>query len=151
MIHAQNMVTKVMVSNVNTTNGNTTSGFLDTLNCDYATIVVALAAITTAGVASADGVTVKVLESTDTNVSNATAITGISDITGKKNGGEGLYHIDTKTRKRYLFTRIVPGTSGVTNEPVTATVVGMTSRRAQAPTSTSDMVTTGTNDWVTIL
>lgn len=150
-IQAQAATHKVMINNVNTTAGNTTSGYIDCLGADYCTVHVALAAITTAGTASADGVTVKILDSVDTNVSNAAAISTIANVTGKKNGGEGLYHIPVGTgRARYIFCRIVPGTSGVSNEPVTATVIGSVSRKEKGPASTSDMVTTGTNDWVTI-
>lgn len=150
-IQAQNAKHKMMITPVNTTAGATTSGYIDCLGADYCTIHVALAAMITAGHASSNGVTIKVLESVDTNVSNASAISGIADVTGKKDGGEGLYHIAMGTgRKRYIFTRIIPGTSGVSNEATISAVIGSVSRNEKGPASTSDMVTTGTNDWVTI-
>ena len=151
MIPSQATTQKLLINNVNTTAGNTTSGYLDCLGGDYASIHVALAAMATAGHSSSNGVTIKVLESTDTNVSNATAITGVSDVTGKKDGGQGCYQIPRGAgTKRYLFVRIIPGTAGVSNEAAYSTVIGSLSRKEFGPKTTSDLVSTGTNDWAVV-
>lgn len=135
------------ISPAGVTNGATSAVNIDTMGADYATIRVALSNIVTTGVASADGVTVKLTESVDTNSSNAT--TFVADKTAIKFGREIRYEIDTRLRKRYLRLSVIPGTSGVTNEPVTAVAFATLTRKEQTPASTSDLVA-GTNDAVVI-
>lgn len=129
------------------TNGNTAAVNIDTLGADYATIRVALGRAATGTIASADGTTVKLTESADTNASNAT--TFVADKTAIKVSQEVLYHVDTRSRKRYLRLSIIPGTSGVSNEIVTCAAFATLGRLEAAPTSTSGMVNT-TNDQVVI-
>ncbi len=143
MIHAQNMTDTLVISPASVTNGATSAVNIDTSGADWATIRVLLANITTTGVASADGVTVKLTESNDTNASNAT--TFVADRTGIKFGREVRYEVDTRIRKKYLRLSVIPGTSGVTNEPVTVAAVATLSRLESTPTSATAMVA-GTND-----
>jgi hypothetical protein len=147
MIHALNAPDTLCISPAGITAGATSAVNIDTLGADWATIRVALSNIVTTGVASADGVTVKLTESVDTNSSNAT--TFVADRTGIKFGREIRYEVDTRTRKRYLRLSVIPGTSGVSNEPVTACAFSTLSRKAAAPASTSDLIA-GTNDAVVI-
>lgn len=147
MVPALAVTDKLVVSPAGVTNGATSDNTIDTLASDWVTIRVLLSNIVTTGTASADGVTVKLTEMDDTNVSNAT--TFVADKTGIKFGREIRYEVDTRARKRYLRLQVIPGTSGVTNEPVTAAVLATFGRREQAPASTSVMVT-GTNDAVVL-
>lgn len=150
MIQSQAMKDTLVLNSVGITNGATNqTNAIDTQGCDYVTIRVALTNIVSATIASTDGVTIKLQESDDTNITNAVAITAIANKTGLKTARALRYEIDTKSRKRYLFPIITPGTSGVTNEPVTATVYATISRMEFAPGSTSDMVA-GTQDVVII-
>jgi len=147
MIHSQSHTDTMAISPAAITNGATSAVNIDTLGADYATIRVGLSNIAQATIASADGVTVKLTESDDTNASNAT--TFVADRTGIKFGREVRYEVDTRARKRYLRLSVIPGTSGATNEPVTAVAFATLSRKEQAPASTATMVA-GTNDAVVI-
>jgi trehalose-6-phosphatase len=148
MIHAQNGKDVVALSPASVTAGATAAVNIDTKGADYATIRVAYALGNTATIASSDGVTVKLTESTDTNPSNAT--TFVADKTGGKLSREVLYHIDTKTtRKRYLRLSVIPGTSGVSNETAVVAAFATLTRNENSPTATNDMVG-GTSDFVVI-
>jgi uncharacterized protein YpuA (DUF1002 family) len=145
MIQALAMTDKLEISPAGVTNGATASAAIDTLGADWATIRVALSNIVTTGTASANGVTVSLKESVDSNASNAT--TFVADQTAIKFGREIRYECDTRTRKRYLILQVAPGTAGVTNEPVSCAAFSTLSRKEQAPASTSAM-TGGSNDAV---
>lgn len=145
MIHALSMTDKLQITPAGVTNGATASAAIDTLGADWATIRVALSNIVTTGTASADGVTVSLKESVDSNASNAT--TFVANQTAIKFGREVRYECDTRTRKRYLILQVTPGTSGVSNEPVSCAAFSTLSRLEQAPASTSAM-TGGSNDAV---
>ncbi len=149
MVHTQNHTDTLAISPASVTNGATSAVNIDTLGADYATIRVALSNIATTGTASADGVTVKLTECDNTNTSAFVAISTIADRTAIKFGREIRYEVNTKYRKRYLRLSVIPGTSGVTNEPVTVAAFATLSRVDQSPASTSTMVA-GTNDAVVI-
>ncbi len=148
MIQSQAMADTLMISPQGITAAATASATLDCIGAAYATIRVALSNIVTTGTASANGVTVQLKESNDTNSSNFT--TFVADQTGFKFGREVRYEVDLKARKRYLVVNVVPGTAGATNEPVTAAVFATLSRLQNAPTSTSGMIA-GTNDVVVVI
>ncbi len=137
----------LLISPVSVTNTNTATANLDTIGAAYATIRVALANIAQATIASADGVTIALSESDDTQVSNFTTV--VANRTGIKVGREVRYEVDLKGRKRYLRLAVTPGTSGVTNEPVIVAAFGTLSIKENARTSTAAMVA-GTNDAVII-
>lgn len=135
----------LLISPAGVTHGNTATANLDTKGYSYATIRVALSNIVTTGVASADGVTVRLAES---DVTHATSFaTVVADRSGIKFGREIRYDVDLKGRKRYLRTSVIPGTSGVTNEPVTACAFGTLHVREDVVTASSQLVA-GTNDAV---
>ncbi len=139
----------LLISPVAITNGNTSAATLDTLGNAYATIRFAQSNIVTTGVASADGVTLKLTESDVTHTSSFAAISSIADKTGRKFASEHRIEVDLKGRKRYLRASVIPGTSGVTNEPVTAAVFATLHIGENARTSTAALIA-GTNDTVTI-
>ncbi len=147
MIQSQRGIDNVVISPASVTNGATSAVNIDCINADYATIRVALGNIAQATIASADGATIKLTELEDTNPSNAT--TFVADRTGIKFAREVRYEVDLKARKRYLRLSVIPGTSGVTNEPVIASAIVTLGRNTQEPASTSAMVS-GTNDAVVI-
>lgn len=147
MINSQRSADTLAISPAAVTNGATSAVNIDCINADYATIRVALSNIAQATIASADGVTIKLTELEDTNPSNAT--TFVADKTGIKLAREVRYEVDLKARKRYLRLSVIPGTSGVTNEPVTAVAFVSLSRKTGEPSATNDMVG-GSNDMVVI-
>lgn len=121
---------------------------LDCKGAAYATIRVGLANIAQATIVSADGITVSLLESDDTHVSNFATIT--ANRTGIKFGREIRYEVDLKGRKRYLRLAVTPGTSGATNDHAVVAAFATLSVKENARTSTAAMVA-GTNDAVVIL
>lgn len=139
------------------TNGATASSRVDLLGADYATVNINVALGNTATIASADGVTVSVLTSDNTNAS--TFATVAANLTSKKTSFNAVYNIDTKTAKRYLRVTVTPGTSGVSNEVATVAVNGMLGMLEKKPDATSDMLVgtsvtlpaSNTNDVVTIV
>lgn len=151
MILSQAMSDTLMVSPAGITNGATNTSVIDTIGADYATIRVALSSIASATVASTDGTTIAITEA-DVNSTNATTfstITTIPNQTGIKTGREVRYEIDTRQRKRFLRLALTPGTSGVSNEPVTACVFATLSRKEIGPSASGSQVA-GTNDVVVI-
>lgn len=120
----------------------TAHGYLDTKGAAYATIRVATGNIAQATIVSADGVTISLQESDDGTASLATIV---ANRTGIKFGREVRYEIDLKGRKRYLRLSVIPGTSGATNDAVTAVAFATLSIKEDARTSAAAMVS-GTND-----
>lgn len=125
----------------------TAAANLDTKGAAYATIRVGLSNIAQATIASADGVTVSLLHSDDTNATTFATI--VANRTGIKFGREVRYEVDLKGLKRYLRLAVTPGTSGATNDHVTACAFATLSIKEDARTSTSAMIA-GTNDAVVI-
>jgi hypothetical protein len=150
MIQSQAMIDNMLISPAAITNGATSSANLDTVGAAYASIRVCVSNIAQATIASADGISIKLQESDDTNASNFATFTGFATKTGIKLAQEVRYEIDCKARKRYLRVSLIGGTSGVTNEPFTACVVGTLSRLQQAPAGTAVMVAGTTNDQVVL-
>jgi len=157
MIHDQAKQYLTLVAPAAFTNGATASSRVDLLGADHATLHIDVSLGATATIASADGVTVSVLHSDNTNAS--TFATVAANLTGKKTSFNAIYNIDTKTKGRYLRVTVTPGTSGVSNEVATVAVNGSLSRLEQKPGSTSDMLVgtsvslpaSNTNDVVTIV
>lgn len=147
MVNSQTGKDVVALTPQNVTAAATAAVNIDTKGADWASVRVAIANLATNTIASADGTTVKLTESADTNPSNAT--TFVADKTGIKLSREVRYEIDTKARKRYLRLSVIPGTSGATNEHITAAAFATLTRNENSPTATNDMVG-GTNDLVVI-
>ncbi len=148
MIQSQAMTDKLEVNNSGLTAAATSATIIDRLGADYATIRVAVSNIAQATIASADGTTIKLEESDDTNSSNFATI--VANRTGIKFGREVRYEVDCRGRKRYLRLSVVPGTSGATNDAVTATVFSTMSRKENGPASTQAM-TGASNDAVVFI
>ncbi len=126
------------------TNTATRTANLDTLNCDYAEIIVPMAsAINTNAVAP----TLKLLESNDTVASNFATWNSNFSLTGTNlpfvTGGDVVFKIDTRTRKRYIQVSL--NTNTTTNDNVTAAVIGITSRLSAASPGVTNLVAS-TND-----
>lgn len=150
MIHAQLGKDKILINNVARTAGNTATGWISVTGADYLTLRCAISDAATAGFASSDGLKIVVTEAVDSNVSNTSVITTISNVTGIKNACEKVYHIDTRTRKQVIHVAMTAGTSGVSNEATTVSCIGTLTRLEASPTSTGGMVSTSTNDAVVI-
>lgn len=138
MITAQNAKDTLLLAPQALTNSATASATYDLLGMDYATIRVGLAsAINT----NAVGPTISVQTAETSNATNfATVVANrtAEDITSAK---EVLYHIDTKTSKRFLKLSVTTATT--TNDNVTCSAIVTASRLASDPASTSDMVASG--------
>ena len=147
MKHALNRQVTMMLAPASQTNSATRTANLDTINADYATILIPLAsAINT----NAVGPTIQLSESDDTVVTNfatwsssgtltATSIAAAKNVT---------FHIDCKARKRYV--RLSLSTATATNDNVTAAAIAETGLLATLPASTSGMAAS-TNDVVVVL
>ncbi len=148
MIFSQNMTDKLEISPATVTAAATATALIDTLGADYATVRVLIANIAQATIASADGVTVSLGSLDDTNLSNS--VTVVANRTGIKFGREVRYEVDCKTQKRYLYLKVSPGTSGVTNDHVVVAAVSTLSRKENTPTSIA-AGTAASNDAVIIV
>jgi len=138
MIKAQATKDTLLIAPVAKTNSSTASATFDTLGMDYATIRIALSSeINT----NAVGPAISLLEADTSNATNFATITAdraAEDITAAK---EVVYHVDTRSRMRYLKLQINPNTT--TNDNVTLAAIVTSSRLGQSPASTSDMVASG--------
>jgi hypothetical protein len=138
MNQAQAMKDTLLIAPIAKTNSATASATYDLLGCDYATIRVALASeINT----SAVGPTLSVSAADTSNATNFVTLTADrtnEDLVAAK---EVVYHIDTKTAKRYLKLSVTTGTT--TNDDITVGAIVTASRLAASPASTSDMVASG--------
>lgn len=148
MIHAQNTKDVVLVASAAVTSAQTATANLDTMGADYATIRINLGIEkNTNGI----GPTISLKESDDTTVTNFATFNSDFSITGAADdlvaAKEILWHVDTKTRKRYL--RLTVTTATATNDDIVVGAVATLSRLANGPASTSGMVNT-TNDIVKI-
>ena len=138
MVNAQRTKDTLLIAPIAKTNSSTASATYDTLGMDYATIRIALAsAINTNAVGPAIALS-EADTSNATNFATITATRSAEDITAAK---EVVYHVDTKSRKRYLKLQVNSVTT--TNDNVTLSAIVTASRLEQGPASTSDMVASG--------
>jgi hypothetical protein len=138
MIQAQNGKDTLLIAPIAKTNSATASATYDLLGCDYATIRVSLSSeINTNAVGPA-------ISLSEADTSNSTAFATVTadraaeDITAAK---EIVYHVDCKTRKRYLKLSVTTDTT--TNDNVTVAATVTATRKEKLPASTSDMVASG--------
>jgi hypothetical protein len=146
MRHALANKMSVMLAPASQTNSATRTANLDTLGADYATIVINMAsAINT----NAVGPTLQLSESDDTVVTNFATFNSNFNTTSTSivNARQIVYHVDTKSRKRYL--RLSLTTATATNDNVTAGVTAMLSRVALPAVAASSNLGS-TNDSVVV-
>ncbi len=128
------------------TNSATRTANLDCLGADYATIQINLAsAINT----NAVGPTLQLSESDDTVVTNFATFnsnfnTSSTSIAAAR---QVVYHVDTRSRKRYL--RLSMTTATATNDNVTAGVTAILNRLGVTPPAASNLLGS-TNDSVVV-
>lgn len=147
MIHAQNAKDGVAIPAKAYTSGVTTTANIDTLGADYCTVRISLGAWKNSNAA---GPTITLKESNDTTASNFAVWDTNNTLTAtalNATGKEVLYHIDAKSRKRYLQLSV--STGAATNDDIVVSAVYSLTRLGQLPSSTSGMVST-TNDVVVL-
>jgi len=148
MIHQQNSKDVVLIASQAITSAQTNTANLDTMGADYATIRINLGVEKNS---SGVGPTISLKESDDTVVTNFATFNTDFSITGAADdlaaAKEVLWHVDTKSRKRYL--RLTVNTGTATNDDIVIGAVATLGRLANGPASTSGMVNT-TNDIVKI-
>lgn len=136
----------VLLAPASQTNSATRTANLDCLGADYATIVINMAsAINT----NAVGPTLQLSESDDTTVTNFATFnsnfnTSSTSIVAAR---QIVYHVDTRSRKRYL--RLSLTTATATNDNVTAGVTASLNRLATTPPAASNLLGS-TNDTVVV-
>lgn len=129
------------------TNGATITANIDTLGADYATIIVP---ISTGVNTNAVGPTLVLKESDDTVVTNfATWAAGCTQTAVVNSTAKNfVYHIDTRTRKRYIRLSNTPGTT--TNDNITTGAIYVLGRIGVSQPAASSMLAS-TNDAVVVL
>jgi hypothetical protein len=130
------------------TSNATISASLDTRGWGYCVIDVVPGAKANT---DADGVTISLLESDDTVVTNHATITAdLSDKGDTSDADMFTYFVDLKGRKRYLRLTVTTGTAG-TNEKNTVCAFATLLKPAVGPTNTTDMVDNTTDQVITIV
>lgn len=124
----------------------TRSANIDCLGADYCTVKVNLGArVNTSAVAP----TIALLESDDTTATNfATWSSSFSRSESLANAHQLVFHVDTRSRKRYLQLQITAATH-TTNDIVTASADYVLGRREQVSAGTAAMIAS-TNDAVVV-
>lgn len=146
MNHAQRMKMGVALAPASQTAAATRSANIDVIGADYATIVVNLGAQVNT---SANAPTVAITEADVTNyTSMATWSSSFSGTKSLTNAHQEVYHVDCKSRKRYLNVALTTGTH-TTNDVITAGVTYILSKRERVDAGTAAMVAS-TNDAVTV-
>jgi len=137
---------KVLLAPASQTAAATRSANIDCLGVDYATVKVNLAAqVNTSAVAP----TIALTESDDTTATNfATWSSSFSRSESLAAAHQLVFHVDTRSRKRYLNLAITAATH-TTNDIVTASADVILSRRDVVPAGTAGMVGS-TNDAVVV-
>ena len=128
------------------TNGATRTANLDTLGADYATIQVSLSsALNTNGV----GPTISLKESDDTQATNFVTFNANATLTAHSiaTAHEVVFHIDTRSRKRYLQLGISAATA--TNDTLTDSASFSLGRLGIVQPAASNMLAS-TNDSVVV-
>lgn len=145
MIHAMMGRHGLLLPPQTVTNGATATANLDTRGADFATIAIQYQSEANTNL---EGPLTSLLESDDTVVSNFATFDANFEIAAADEDLTGdrlrLYHVDTRSRKRYLRLSVTPGTTD-TNDKVTMAALFSLHRLGEAPGSTTDMVAT-TND-----
>ena len=126
-------------------NGNTQTARIDTLGADYAIVRVLF---DTWVQASADVVTVQLLHSDDTVVTNYATIVANEEHTPAAVPTLLSYRVDLRGKKRYL--RVVTTPSANTDDAITAGVSYSLGRLDENPGSTTDMVVNSTDSAVVV-
>lgn len=137
----------VLLAPASQTAAATRSANIDCLGADYATIVIPFAAEVNT---SAVGPTVVLTESDDTTATNfATWSSSFSRTTEDLAAAHQLiFHVDTRTRKRYLNLAITAKTH-TTNDIVTNSAIAILSRQEEKSAGTAGMIGS-TNDAVVV-
>lgn len=120
---------------------------LDTLGADYATIVIPLSsALNTNGV----GPALKLSESDDTIASNFATFNSAANLAAHSiaTAHQLIWHVDTRSRKRYLQLSSTPATA--TNDNVTLGAIAILGRLATAQPAASNNAGS-TNDVVSVM
>lgn len=145
MNHAQNAKHEVLLSPQAITAGASAQAHLDTKGGDYATLVLNFAAEVNT---SAVGPTVSLSHVDATDATAATTVTAdrVEDLA---NAHQVIYHVDTKSMKRYLRLSVTPGTN-TSNDAVTAAAGAILTRLGEAPDGTAAMIAS-TNDAVVVV
>lgn len=136
----------VLLAPASQTAAATRSANIDVLGVDYATVKINLAArVNTSAVAP----TIALTESDDTTPSNfATWSSSFSRSESLAAAHQLVFHVDTRSRKRYLNLAITAATH-TTNDIVTNSADVILSRREASPAGTAGMVGS-TNDAVVV-
>lgn len=115
------------------------SASLDTAGYDHASIRVLVNARVNS---SAETMSISVLESDDTVVTNHVTITANKTPTPAAAATEQRYELDLRKRKRYLRLVLTPGTH-TSNDYQGAVAIVTLSRPERAPTAESELVGSG--------
>jgi hypothetical protein len=145
MISAQKGKWGILLDPQTVTNGATATANLDCRGADYATIAIQYQSEANTNL---EGPAISLLESDDTVATNFATFDSNFEVTAAgedlTNDRLRLYHVDTRSRKRYLRLKVTPGATD-TNDKITMAVLSCLHRLGEAPGSTTDMVAT-TND-----
>lgn len=134
----------LMIGPVDVIETATATANLDTLGAEYCTLRVQFADMGTN-----TGPTISVLECDTTVVTDFATITADQTPTTTEDTTSHVYHIDLKTRMRYLRVSITTGTSAG-DDTITA-VSATLSRLKTRPDTTAEFSGPSTNNTVTIL
>lgn len=128
------------------TNSATRTANLDTLGADYATIVVNLASALNTNAVNPN---IKLSESDDTVASNFATFNSNFNLTAHSIAVAHLlvWHVDTRSRKRYLQLSLTTATA--TNDNVTASSTAVLGRLSVSQPAASSMLGS-TNDVVSV-
>lgn len=146
MNHALRQKLSVLLAPASQTAAATRSANIDVIGCDYATVKVNLAArVNTSAVAP----TIALTESDDTTATNfATWSSSFTGTESLANAHQKIYHVDCRSRKRYLNLAITTATH-TTNDVVTASADVILHRREIVAAGTAAMLGS-TNDSVVV-
>lgn len=146
MIHAQNGQDRLLIAPRTVTAAQTATANFDTRGGDYATIRIGFAAeIDT----SAIGPTISLSSSDDTEVTNFVTVVANRTAEDLVAARELVYHVDTRSAKRYLRLAITAETH-TTHDVLSVCAIGTLTRLGVGAGSTTNMVAT-TNDKVVIV
>lgn len=146
MNHALRQKLSVLLAPASQTAAATRSANIDVIGCDFATVKVNLAArVNTSAVAP----TIALTESDDTTATNfATWSSSFTGTESLANAHQKIYHVDCRSRKRYLNLAITTATH-TTNDVVTASADVILHRREIVAAGTAAMLGS-TNDSVVV-
>lgn len=135
MIHAQNAKLDLLLAPDTASATAVRTANIDTLGVDYASIIVNLSSEKNT---DATGVAISLLEADDTEATSfATFNSSFQSTIDLATAKDVLYHVDTRSRKRYLRLSLTPDTT--TNGNISASASALLTRQGEAPASTTDM------------